>query len=88
MTRIIECIKFGPDQVGLDAPPFPGAKGQNIYEHVSAKAWEAWLAHQTMLVNEHRLNPLDRSTKVFLMQEMDKFFQGDSQKPAGYVDSE
>ena len=81
----VHCLKYGADQEGLASPPFPGAKGEYIYNHVSAKAWREWLAHQTMLVNEHRLNPLDKETRIFLMSEMDKFFQGESEKPAGHV---
>jgi Fe-S cluster biosynthesis and repair protein YggX len=85
MARTIHCLKYGDNQVALSAPPYPGDKGQYIFDHVGAKAWQEWLGHQTMLLNEHRLNPLDPATKTFLEQEMDKFFQNDSEKPAGFI---
>ena len=44
------------------------------------------MAHQTMLINENRLNPLDASTRTFLAGEMEKYFFGSgSAPPPGYV---
>ncbi len=88
MPRIIHCIKFDTDKPGLESLPYPGDKGQWIYENVSAEAWGAWLGHQTMLINEYRLNTLDASSKTFLAKEMDKFFANASEKPAGYVEED
>ena len=86
MARTIQCIKLGREAEGLDFPPYPGELGKRIYENVSKEAWQAWLAHQTMLINENRLNPLDAKTRAFLAAEMEKYFFGDgSEKPAGYV---
>ena len=51
-----------------------------------AAGWAAWLAHQTMLINENRLSPLDPQHRAFLETEMEKFlFGGGAEKPAGYV---
>ena len=71
---------------GLDAPPYPGPKGQEIFETVSKQAWQEWLQHQTMMINEKRLNVMDPATQTFLQQEFDKFLTGDDyEKPEGYV---
>ena len=51
---------LGPDAEGLDRPPYPGALGQRIYENVSKPAWQRWLKHQTMLINEYRLTPIEQ----------------------------
>jgi len=56
MTRIIFCRKYQTDLEGLDRPPYPGPKGQELFDTVSKKAWEEWQQHQTMLINEKHLN--------------------------------
>ena len=39
MTRTVFCRKHQQELEGLDKPPFPGPKGQDIYENVSRAAW-------------------------------------------------
>ena len=56
MARTVHCIKLGQDAEGLDFPPYPGEMGKRLWESVSKQAWADWLKHQTMLVNENRLN--------------------------------
>ena len=86
MTRTVHCVKLDRDAEGLAFAPWPGELGKRIYEHVSKDAWAAWLAHQTMLINENRLNPLEPKTRAFIAAEMEKYFFGDgSEKPAGDV---
>jgi Fe-S cluster biosynthesis and repair protein YggX len=86
MPRMIHCIKLGREAEGLDFAPWPGELGRRLFEQVSKPAWSEWLAHQTMLINEHRLNPLDPKSRAFLAVEMEKFFfGGGAEKPAGYV---
>jgi len=86
MTRTIHCSKLGIDAEGLDFAPWPGPLGQRIYQEISKPAWQQWLAHQTMLLNEYRLNPLDPKSRTFLTGEMQKFlFEGETKPPEGYV---
>ena len=86
MSRTIHCSKLGTDAEGLDFAPWPGPLGQRIYAEISKPAWQQWLAHQTMLINEYRLNPLDPKARQFLGTEMEKFlFGGDVKQPEGYV---
>lgn len=83
---MIHCVKLGQEAEGLDFAPWPGELGRRIFEQVSKPAWSQWLAHQTMLINENRLNPLDAKTRSFLADEMEKyFFTGGAEKPSGYV---
>ncbi len=70
MTRTVFCKKYQQELEGLAKPPYPGAKGQEIYETVSKKAWEEWQAHQTMLINEKQLSMMDPSSRKFLQAEM------------------
>lgn len=86
MTRLIQCIKLQKEAEGLAQPPIPGELGKKIYDHISQQAWQAWLNHQTMLINEYRLSMIDPKSRAFLMQEMDKFLFGSgSEKPAGFT---
>ena len=89
MARMVNCIYLKKEAEGLPALPYPGELGKRIYDNVSREAWSAWLAHQTMLINENRLNPLDAKTRAFIAAEMEKYFFGDgSAAPAGYVPPE
>lgn len=86
MTRTVLCKKYQQELEGLDRPPYPGPKGQEIFEHISKKAWQEWQAHQTMLINERQLKMVDPEARKFLQTEMDKFFAGqDYAKADGYV---
>lgn len=87
MTRKVQCIKLGKEAEGLEYLPYPGELGQKIYENVSKEGWQMWVNHQTMLMNEYRLTPVDPKARKFLEEEMDKFFFGEgSEKPKEYVD--
>lgn len=85
MTKIL-CKKLNKELEGLDYIPYPGELGQRIKESISSEAWDMWVSHQTMLINEMRLTPVDPKARKFLEEEMEKFFFGDgSQKPQGFV---
>ena len=81
MGRKVTCVMLGPDAEGLDRPPYPGALGQRIYENVSKLAWQRWLKHQTMLINEYRLTPIEPKARKFLEGEMEKFFLDINPRP-------
>ena len=86
MTRMVHCIKLGKEAEGLDFPPYPGDLGKKIWEGVSKEAWGAWLKHQTMLVNENRLNLADVRARKYLATQMEKYFFGEGADAAqGYV---
>ena len=86
MSRTVFCKKLHKDAEGLGFAPYPGELGKRIYEGISKEAWSQWLAHQTMLINENRLSPLDPKARKYLESEMEKFlFGGGSAAPAGYV---
>ena len=86
MARTIFCTYLQREAEGLDRIPYPGELGQRIYDSISKEAWQQWLRHQTMLMNEYRLTPIDPKARKFLVEEMEKFlFKGGSQKPEGYV---
>jgi Fe-S cluster biosynthesis and repair protein YggX len=85
VSRTVNCVIFGPHSEGLDRPPYPGELGKRIYENVSKAAWQRWLAHQTMLINEYRLSPVEPKAREFLEKEMEKYFFGEgSEAPPDY----
>ena len=87
MARTVYCTKLGREAEGLDYPPWPGDLGKRIFDNVSKEAWQQWIQHQTMLINENRLSPLKPEHKEFIKKEMEKYFFGSgSEKPAGYVE--
>ena len=86
--RQVFCDKYQQQLPGLDEPPYPGEQGLYIYEHISAQAWQAWLGQLTMIINEHRLNPLDAKTKTFLDEEMKRFFANESKPPSGFTETD
>ncbi|MFV8780917.1 oxidative damage protection protein [Microbulbifer sp. SA54] len=86
MSRTVFCRKYQQELEGLPNPPMPGPKGQDIFEHVSAKAWQEWMAHQTMLINEKRLNMMEPSARAYLSEQMAKFLSGEEYDAAeGFV---
>jgi Fe-S cluster biosynthesis and repair protein YggX len=87
MTHTVFCIKLKKTAEGLPRSPYPGALGERIYQEVSKEAWQMWLRHQTLLINEKRLSLTDPEARKFLASEMEKFFFGEgSETPQGFVD--
>ncbi len=86
MARMVDCKKLGKELEGLDNPPFPGPKGQDIFENISKEAWAEWLEHQTRLINEKHLNMMDMTARTYLNEQRDKFLNGEKIDEAeGYV---
>ena len=89
MTRMVQCIKLHKEAEGLERPPYPGELGKRIYDHVSKEAWAQWIRHQTMLVNENRLNLADPRARQYLARQMEFFFFAEDNasidQPEGYT---
>ena len=86
MSRQVQCRKYKTSLPGLEVPPYPGPKGEDIFNNVSQQAWEEWQAQQTMLINEKHLNMSEASARRFLQEEMEKFLAGeDFEQAEGYV---
>ena len=86
MVRMVQCVKLGCEAEGLDFPPYPGELGKRIFEKVSREAWADWIKHQTMLVNENRLNLADIKARKYLAEQMEAHFFGTgAESPMGYV---
>ena len=89
MSRTVNCIVLKKEAEGLDFQPYPGELGKRIFDNVSKEAWGRWLAHQTMLINEYRLTPIEPEARKFLETEMEKYFFGEgSARPEEFVPQE
>ena len=73
MTTLF-CIKLNKELEALDRAPYPGELGKKILENVSKEAWQMWLDHQTMLINENNLNLFEASSQSYLKEQMEKYF--------------
>jgi len=86
MPRTVYCTFLKREAQGLERVPYPGELGKRIYENISAEAWQQWVRHQTMLLNEYRLSPIEPKARKFLVEEMEKFLFGTgSAKPDQFV---
>lgn len=89
MSRTVQCRKYKKEMEGLSVPPLPGPKGLDIFENVSQQAWQEWLKHQTMLINEKHLNMMDVESRKYLSDQMEKYLSGEEYDQAdGYVPPE
>ena len=87
MARTVKCVKLQREADALERAPYPGDIGKKILDNVSKEAWAMWLQHQTILINEYRLTPIEAKDRKFLEDEMEKFFfDGGSDRPSDYVD--
>ena len=86
MVRMVNCVKLGREAEGLDLPPIPSELGKRVFDNVSKEAWQQWVRHQTMLINENRLNLMDARARKYLAEQMERyFFGGGVDQISGYV---
>jgi Fe-S cluster biosynthesis and repair protein YggX len=84
--RLVNCKLLNEELPGLLFQTYPGELGKKVFDNISQQAWKKWMSHQTMLINEHRLSPLEPKHREFLEGEMEKFFfGGGSEIPEGYI---
>jgi Fe-S cluster biosynthesis and repair protein YggX len=86
VPRTIQCAYLKRDAEGMDYAPYPGELGKRIYNEISKEAWAGWVKHQTMLVNENRLNLADARARQYLARQMERYLFGEgADQPQGYV---
>lgn len=87
MSHLVQCLKLNKQAEGLDKAPLPGPLGERVHAHISKEAWQMWVNHQTMLINEYRLSLIEPKSRAFLLEEMQKFLFGEgSEKPPGFIE--
>ena len=74
----VYCVKLNKELESLERAPYPGELGKQILDSVSKEAWQMWLDHQTMLINENNLNLFEESSQSYLKEQMEKYFFSDN----------
>ena len=77
MARTVNCVKLSKELPGIPFKPFDNELGQRIYDEVSMEAWQMWLEHSKMIVNEYRLDLTQRQAHDILLKQADDFFFGE-----------
>ena len=86
MTRKVYCKLYKEELEGLERPPYPGKKGEEIFEQISKQAWQTWQEQQTRLINERHLNMFNPEDRRYITEQMDRFFNGETVDQAeGFV---
>ena len=86
MSRTIFCTYLQKESEGQDFQLYPGEIGKRIFNEISKEAWALWMAKQTMLINEYKLNMMDTEHRKLLEQEMVNFlFEGKEVHIEGYT---
>lgn len=69
--RMVHCSRLQKEAPGLSAPPFSGELGQQIFENVSAEAWNQWNEDVMIkIINEYRLDLTDPKQYDTLLDQM------------------
>ena len=85
MKDTVFCKKYKEELPALKLPPMPGQKGLDLMSSISQKAWDEWKSHQTTLINEKRLDMSNTDSRLWLMNQMDKYFNNeDYEKASGF----
>ena len=86
MARIVKCVKLGKDAEGVKWKPFDDELGKRIFDNVSQEAWQMWLEHSKMVINEYRLDLMSPRAQQILREQVEQYFFGEgAQLPPDYV---
>ena len=87
--RTVKCKKLECEAAGLDAPPFEGELGDEIFENVSAEAWAMWKGDMMIkIINEYRLDLTNPEHYNVLLQQMKAFLNLESSEEVLEVENE
>ena len=73
MSEKVFCRKFKEDLPKMARPPYPGPKGEELFNSVSKKAWDEWITLQTTLINEKQLDLSKKETRDYLNNQLELF---------------
>jgi len=86
VARTIFCTRLNKEADGLDFQTLPGELGKKVFNNISKEAWSMWMAKQTMLINEQKLNLMNPDDRVLIEKTMvDFLFEGKDVQIDGYT---
>lgn len=78
-ARTVKCAKLGKDLPAMIYKPFQDELGETIFAEISQDAWDMWLEHSKMLVNEYRLDLTSAEAHNTLKEQCKAFLFGDGE---------
>ena len=72
------CRKFKEELPKMIRPPYPGPKGEELFNSVSKKAWDEWTALQTTLINEKQLDLSKKDDRNYLNTQLELFLDNEN----------
>lgn len=81
MTRMVQCAKLGKELPAVTYKPFDNPLGQRIYDEISQEAWNMWIEHSKMIVNEYRLDLTSKKAHDVLLEQCETFLFGEGAAP-------
>ncbi len=69
----VTCTRCGRTAEGLPFPPYPDALGARIQRSVCPACWREYMARQTMVINEYKLDLMDPRAQEILTRDMIEF---------------
>ena len=85
MEPMLVCKKLNRLLPALSFVPFDDELGKRIYQEISAEAWQMWIEHSKILINEYRLDLVTAQAFQFLHERCESFFFGEgSAAPAEF----
>jgi Fe-S cluster biosynthesis and repair protein YggX len=89
-TPMVNCAKLGKELPAMIYKPFQDELGEKIQAEVSQEAWNQWIEHSKMLVNEYRLDLTSEKAHDTLKEQCRAFLfdEGETQVAADFVPAE
>ena len=78
MSDKVFCRKFKEELPKMIRPPYPGPKGEELFNSVSKKAWDEWTALQTTLINEKQLDLSKKDDRNYLNTQLELFLDNEN----------
>ena len=72
------CTRCKEEKPMMATPPLPTALGQKLQQEVCASCWADWKRSELMVINEYRLNMMDKEHREFLTKQMKAFIAGET----------
>ena len=78
MSDTVFCRKFKEELPKMIRPPYPGPKGEELFNTVSKKAWDEWTALQTTLINAKQLDLSKKADRNYLNTQLELFLDNEN----------
>lgn len=74
---MVQCSKLGKSLPAMVYKPFDDELGARIEAEISQEAWNLWIEHSKMIVNEYRLDLTSEKSHSTLKEQCEAFLFGE-----------